>query len=315
MGDELVIRAMRSDEWGEVATLIHLSTNYWYEVNRRLRIFACPPEACNWFCKVYETLDPGCCLVACDGGSEGRLVGSCFYHPRPTHVSLGIMNAHPSHAGRGVASRLLGRIVQIAQRAGEAGAAGFLGDEPGLVLAVQPGGICPAAALSGHVPGQRGCGCYAAGVGGAGPRGEDGRCAGNGGSERELAGIDRQKDFEYFIRNEQGIWHTLVLESPAGRLGGFPLQSHHRRHIGQPRLADLPRQRRRRNTRNPLGQEHVLIELPRHEPRPVVQREQSRFIADETSRTGFSCSRATCTIRASNREATPPGRRDWDGHS
>ena len=31
--------------------------------------------------------------------------------------------------------------------------------------------------------------------------------------EGEMAGLDRQKDFDYFIRNEQGIWHTLVLES------------------------------------------------------------------------------------------------------
>ena len=103
MADDLIIRAMKSDEWDDVAELIHLSTNYWYEANRRLRIFTCPPGGCVWFCKVYEALDPGCCLVARDAKS-GRLVGSSFYHPRPTHVSLGIMNAHPSYAGKGVAS-------------------------------------------------------------------------------------------------------------------------------------------------------------------------------------------------------------------
>ncbi len=227
MGDELVIRPMRSDEWGDVAELIHLSTNYWYEVNRRLRIFSCPPEACTWFCKVYEALDPGCCLVARDGGSEGRLVGSCFYHPRPTHVSLGIMNAHPSYAGRGVASRLLARIVQIAQEQ----------DKP--VRLVSSAMNLDSFSLYnrvGFVPRQLYQDMFLPkGVAGVTPptlagqvreaRLED--VPAMVALERELAGLDRQKDFEYFIRNEQGIWHMLVLESSPGSLSGFLASVNH----------------------------------------------------------------------------------------
>ena len=36
-------------------------------------------------------------------------------HPRDTHVSLGIMNVHPAHFGRGVARRLLETIIAQAQ--------------------------------------------------------------------------------------------------------------------------------------------------------------------------------------------------------
>ena len=65
--------------------------------------------------RVYEDLDPGCCVVAEDTAS-GQLLGSCFYHPRETHVSLGIMNAHPDSFGRGVAGKLLRYIIDFADR-------------------------------------------------------------------------------------------------------------------------------------------------------------------------------------------------------
>ena len=37
-------------------------------------------EDVELFCRVYEDLDPGCCVLA---ESDGQLLGSCFYHPRP----------------------------------------------------------------------------------------------------------------------------------------------------------------------------------------------------------------------------------------
>ena len=76
-------------------------------------IFTGDPAGTELFCSVYEALDPGCCLVA-ENTRTGRLAGSCFYHPRPTHVSLGIMNVHPNYFGQGVARRLLQAIIEIA---------------------------------------------------------------------------------------------------------------------------------------------------------------------------------------------------------
>ena len=105
------LRTMTLADRSEVAELIHVSTNYWYEANRNMKIFGCQPGEVDLFCRVYEDLDPGCCVVA-EHTSTGRIIGSCFYHPRSTHVSLGIMNAHPSYFGLGVA-RASGTYLRV----------------------------------------------------------------------------------------------------------------------------------------------------------------------------------------------------------
>ena len=107
------LRAMEPNEWDEVADLIYDSTNAWCEANGRPRMFTRPKGSTRLFCSVYEDLDPGCCVVAEDS-EQGRLAGSCFYHPRPTHVSLGIMNVHPEYFQQGIARRLLGHITDFA---------------------------------------------------------------------------------------------------------------------------------------------------------------------------------------------------------
>src|SRR5882757_9127607 len=116
MPTDLTLRPLRQDEWPAVAHLIHTSTNAWYRKNRGFDIFTAAPEACLLFPQTYEALDPNCCIVA-EETSTRRLMGSCFYHPRETHVSLGIMNVHPDFVGRHVASRLLRFITDFADRA------------------------------------------------------------------------------------------------------------------------------------------------------------------------------------------------------
>ena len=81
------IRPMRSDEADLVAELIFESTNQWYETHGYSSIFPGRWQDCRVFTEVYEDLDAGCCLIAVS--DEGTILGSCFYHPRPTHVSLG----------------------------------------------------------------------------------------------------------------------------------------------------------------------------------------------------------------------------------
>ena len=90
---------MRPNEQHDVASLIRESTNSWYEANGKAPIFTGDPSATMLFCDVYEALDPGCCLVAVVK-ETGQIAASCFYHPRSTHVSLGIMNVHPNHFGK-----------------------------------------------------------------------------------------------------------------------------------------------------------------------------------------------------------------------
>src|SRR3954452_7241388 len=115
---DIILRALGDGDRNEVADLVCVSTNYWYQASGKPAIFTAGPASCLLFCDVYEALDPGCCVVA-EEPATGRLMGSCFYHPRETHVSLGIMNVHPNYFGRGVAGRLLRFITDLADRQGK----------------------------------------------------------------------------------------------------------------------------------------------------------------------------------------------------
>ena len=103
---------MLPNEQHDVASLIRESTNCWYEANGRAAIFTGEPSSTKLFCDVYEALDPGCCLLAVVK-ETGQIAASCFYHSRLTHVSIGIMNVHPEHFGKGLARQLLDRIVRL----------------------------------------------------------------------------------------------------------------------------------------------------------------------------------------------------------
>ena len=109
-----VFRQMRLDDKDDVACLIRESTNCWYEANGRAPIFTGDLSSTMLFCDVYEALDPGCCFLAVVKETE-QIVASCFYHPRSTHVSLGIMNVHPEHFGKGLARQLLNHIVCLSE--------------------------------------------------------------------------------------------------------------------------------------------------------------------------------------------------------
>ena len=74
MSSALTLRPMLRDEWSAVAELIYVSTNYWYQSHAKPRIFTGDPGSTELFCRVYEALDPGCCVVA-EHTATGRLAG------------------------------------------------------------------------------------------------------------------------------------------------------------------------------------------------------------------------------------------------
>lgn len=115
---EPILRHATLDDQDEIAELICISTNYWYRSSGKPPIFNRGPETCRVFWDIYEAMDPGRCIVAVEPRT-GRLMGSCFYHARQTHYSLGIMNAHPNYFGRGVAGRLLKAITDLADAEGK----------------------------------------------------------------------------------------------------------------------------------------------------------------------------------------------------
>ena len=198
--------------------MIHASTNAWYQSNLNRLIFdANDSSGCLIFPEVYEALDPHCCLVA--EAEDGSMMGSCFYHPRETHVSLGIMNAHPDHAGRGVAATLLAEVVR---RAGNLPVrlvsscmnldsfslytrAGFTPGELYQDMYIPSGKVLPETPEGGERVREASAEDVEAMVE----------------LEEEVSGIRRTKDFQFFIRNDQKIWKTLVLEGPNKSIEGF----------------------------------------------------------------------------------------------
>ena len=111
------LRPMTAADRFEVAELIYASINVWYQKHGRPPIFVGGPRVTEVFYDVYNALEPGCAVVA-ENPETGRLMGSCFYHPRKHHVSLGIMNVHPNYFGLGVGRALLQYIIDFTDRHG-----------------------------------------------------------------------------------------------------------------------------------------------------------------------------------------------------
>ena len=221
MPSKIIIRQKHQSDNDAVAALIRDSLNVWYRKNRGFDAVVPSLEAASIYTRVYDALDPECCVVAEDVES-GRLAGSCFYHPRPTHVSLGIMTVSPEYFGQKVSSKLLAAIVEVAKGRNQTlrlvssamnldsfslyNRAGFIPTEmyqdmqirvpdEGFELA-QPSGATLRDAVESDV-------------------------AAIVELERQLRGIDRAKDYKFFIENASGIWGVSVLVDDAtGALRG-----------------------------------------------------------------------------------------------
>ena len=212
---------MRPDEADAVAALVHDSTNAWYRKNRGFEVFSAGPQSCRLFTDVYEALDPGRCVVAEDPAT-GRLMGSCFYHPRTRHVSLGIMNVHPDFAGRGVASLLLKHVTEFADAQ----------DKPVRLVSsamnldsfslYSRAGFQPQAVFADmQVPVERALQIVppAPGPFRLRPAAHDDVRA-IAALEEELSDVRRDDDFAYFVRNDLGVWRTTVAAEESGKLLG-----------------------------------------------------------------------------------------------
>ena len=226
--DTFELRPMKTEEWNEVAELIHESTNSWYVANGKNPIFNGPLSDALLFCEVYEALDPGCCILAVCRES-GKIAGSCFYHPRTTHVSLGIMNVHSDFFGKGIAGSLLVWIINFSEE---------IKLPVRLVSSAQNLDSFSLYTKKGFVPFLSFQDLYI-------------KVPANGLSlveipdnetireavaedivdmlklEKELVGIERAKDFSYFIKNSEGIWKTLIYRDREEKLLGFLCSANH----------------------------------------------------------------------------------------
>ena len=210
------LRNMLPEDREEISRLIYHSTNQYYEAIGRGQAFAGDDLSATDIFDVYERMDPGEGLAAVDDQS-GQIIGSCFVHPRETHVSLGIMNAHHEHFGRGVARTILSRIIADAQAANKpvrlvssclnldsyslytrAGFVPFCTFQDMFVNVPETG-------LSQSPP-------NALAVREATLEDVEKMAA----LESEVSGISRTKDYRYFIGNEDGLWRVAVIDSASG---------------------------------------------------------------------------------------------------
>ena len=216
------VRTMTAADRYEVADLIYASINTWYRLHGMPQIFRDGPNVTEVFLDVYDALDPGCGVVA-EHATTGRLMGSCFYHPRKHHVALGIMNVHPNYFGQGVGRALLKFITDYTDRNGHASLrltqsalnldsfslytrAGFVPRQAYQEMRLS----VPASGFNPEVPGARQ-------VRDATLKDVPAMAA----LEFEVSGVTREQDYRYCIENAAGFWHMSVYENPTGGIDGF----------------------------------------------------------------------------------------------
>ncbi len=222
------VRPMSPDDRAEVASLIQVSLNFWYRLHGRPPIFSGDPMAADVFFEVYHALEPGCGIVAQDTAS-GLLAGSCFFHPRPHHVGLGIMNVHPNYFGTGAGSALLRYIIGLAEQEAKpvrlTSSAlnldsfslytrhGFVPRQvfQDMVLVVPAGGLSDAQTGAARV---RDATLH--------------DVAAMAQLEVAVSGISRELDYRFAIENPLGCFHASVYEAESRSIDGFVLSCTHR---------------------------------------------------------------------------------------
>lgn len=218
---------LEPDQWDEAAQLIHASLAAWYgeHLNQPGR-FGEAWEPFRVFPQIYESLDSGCAVTAVEAES-GTLRGICFYHPRPTHIAVGIVAVRPGEGGRGVARAMLEEVLALADGTGLPvrlvsslmnldsfslyTKLGFVPDTVFQDLQFPPGVLPPPVPAAGCV--------IRPAVETDVPAMVE--------LELSLTGINREQDFHFFLRHAAECWHTLVLTGPDGTLRGFLGSIHH----------------------------------------------------------------------------------------
>ncbi len=216
----LTIRPMGPEDWSETAELIHVSLNYWYATRGPGPKLPGDPLHTQLHCKVNEDLDPGHCLLAV--APSGRIAACCFHHPRPTHVTLGIMACQPNYFGSGAAKLLLDKIATFARDEGKPLRLVSSAMNLDSFSLYNRAGFSPHALFQDmylEVPENGLAAPPVEGVTVRPGRPEDAPAM--AALERELSGIEREQDFRYLLANEEGVWHVSVVESEGNGLDGF----------------------------------------------------------------------------------------------
>lgn len=233
-----VFTPLADSEHDAAAELLHRSLTGWYQakLGQGAR-FGDRSEPFRLIPEVYAALDPGEALAAREEAT-GRLLGVCFVHPRPTHVSLGIVAVAPEAQGLGVGRGLVARALARADALGVPARLvssllnldsyslytrhGFVPEElyQDIVIAVPAVGpiVPPALRLRKAVAQVR--------VRLAAP-GDAARIVAY---ERSRRGIARPQDHALFLANRVGDWRVWIAEGSDDALRGYLVASVHPHH-------------------------------------------------------------------------------------
>lgn len=227
-----VLGTVGPEDHDAVARLLHRSLVAWYESKlRQGHRFGSQSDPYRLIPQVYAALDPGEAVASRDEAT-GELLGVCFVHPRPTHVSVGIVATSPEAQGRGVARAMLEPVLAKAHARGvpvrlvssllnldSFSLYSRLGFVPHTLYqdVVVP---VPAAGLP--VPPPVGASRIRLARSDEAPRIAE--------LERRLQGIDRERDYAFFLKNPVGDWRVWVEESSRGDLLGVMVASLHPHH-------------------------------------------------------------------------------------
>lgn len=148
---------------------------------------------------------------------SGALIGSAFFHPRETHVGVGVVTVHPAAFGRGVGRALMEEIIRAADGKPLRLVSSAMNlDSFSLYTRL---GFVPQIMLQSmtlNVP--------SSGFAGASARMRMATMAdvtAIADFEFRLNGIRKEKDYRFFVENRSGCWRLALIESADGTIAGF----------------------------------------------------------------------------------------------
>ncbi|MEW6982522.1 GNAT family N-acetyltransferase [Colwelliaceae bacterium 6471] len=230
MKNDFTLRPLQNVNVPEHADLLYSSFNTWYWKHGWGKdYFGCSSQETSIFYDIYNDLTPGCSIAAFDN-KTGMMMGSCFYHPREQHVSLGIMSVHPNYSGRGVGRKLVDYILDYTKDNGYKScrlvSSAINMDSFSLY---NRAGFIPRVTYHDmviNVPKE--------GLGDLRVKGEENireatitDIGGMGDLEMEVSGIKRDIDYRYAIDNPRGALHSIVYENDQGAIEGFMISVKH----------------------------------------------------------------------------------------
>jgi GNAT superfamily N-acetyltransferase len=224
-----LLRPLRDSDVSEYAEMLYTSFNDWYWKHGWGKdYFGCKSQETSIFYDIYNDLTPGRSIAAFDK-QTGQMIGACFYHPRETHVSLGIMCTHKDCWGKGIGRAMVDHILKFTEEnsykscrlVGSAinmnsfslyNRSGFVprGIYHDMVITVSEETLMARTPCEDRV---------------RNVITED--VTGMGDLEMEISGIKREIDYHYAIENPRNVLHAAVYENDQHGIDGLMISVKH----------------------------------------------------------------------------------------